>query len=107
MCDLGHLACDDGDIESARAAFLQAMAIFREIGHKRGIMAVLEGVARLALDQGQPGRALTLAAAAASFRRTTGGVGRWEHEQGWTASARSRPEAAAGVAVAHRQVGAS
>jgi predicted ATPase len=81
MCDLGALACDDGDIESARSAFRQAMAIFGELRHKRGITAALEGFARLALDLGQPGRALTLTAAAAAFRRATGGVGRWEHDQ--------------------------
>ena len=108
MCDLGHLACDDADIESARAAFRQAIAIFGELGHKRGVTAALEGVARLALDSGQPGRALTLAAAAAALRRTTGGAGRWEHEQRLE---RIRELAAGrcdtGSADAHRRIGSS
>jgi hypothetical protein len=68
---------------------------------------VLEGFARIALDRGQPGRALTLAGAAASLRRTTGGVGRWEQErqlEGIRAVASGC--CGAGVADAHWQFGA-
>jgi tetratricopeptide (TPR) repeat protein len=75
-CDLGHLACKVGDFDSARGCFREALTVFGELAHKRGIALALEGFARLALEQGQASRALTLAGAASALRRVAGAVAR-------------------------------
>jgi hypothetical protein len=70
--DLGHLACDGGDLGEARRQFQRALNGFRQVDHKRGIASALEGFARLALQLGEPERAITLAAAATSLHQATG-----------------------------------
>jgi len=52
-CDLGHLACDEANYDSARASFRGALTIFGELGHKRGLALALEGLARLAHGGGR------------------------------------------------------
>jgi hypothetical protein len=70
--DLGYLACDQDDPATAHSFFEEAVAIFLELEHKRGIAKVLEGFAYLAVHQNNPERALTLAGAASSLRQTIG-----------------------------------
>jgi len=57
---------------TAHAAYREALAIFSNLGHKRGIARALEGFACCAWAQGEPGRALALAAAAAHLRQRIG-----------------------------------
>jgi hypothetical protein len=54
---------------AAHAAYREALEIFAILGHRRGMARALEGYACLALAQGHPARALTLAAAAAHLRQ--------------------------------------
>jgi hypothetical protein len=70
--DLGYLACDEDDPQTAHALFEEAVAIFLELGHKRGIAKVLEGFACVAARQNNRERALRLAGAASSLRQTIG-----------------------------------
>jgi hypothetical protein len=43
-----------GDYERAAARFRESLAMFRELGNKRGIVECLAGLAGLAAKQGQP-----------------------------------------------------
>jgi hypothetical protein len=70
--DLGYLACDEDNPETAHALFEEAVAIFLELGHKRGIAKALEGFACVAAHQNNRERALKLAGAASSLRQTVG-----------------------------------
>ena len=70
LADLGHIYCEQGDHAAAREAYRKALKAFADLGHKRGIARALEGCACLAAAQGQAGRALRLAAAAAHLRRS-------------------------------------
>jgi hypothetical protein len=70
--DLGYLACDQDDSATAHSFFEDALEIFLELGHKRGIAKVLEGFAHMAAHQNNPERALTLAGAASSLRQIIG-----------------------------------
>jgi hypothetical protein len=67
--DLGYVYCEQREYEAAHAAYREALAVFAELGHKRGLARVLEGAACLAAARGQATRALRLAAAAAHMRR--------------------------------------
>ena len=58
--DLGYLACDEDDPATAHSLFEEAVAIFLELGHKRGIAKVLEGFAWVAAHQNDSERALRL-----------------------------------------------
>jgi tetratricopeptide (TPR) repeat protein len=80
-CDLGHLACEEGSFAAARSCFRQALTSFCELGHKRGIATALEGLAQLAVFEADPGRALTIAGAAAALRHGTGAVARGEQDR--------------------------
>ena len=70
--DLGYLACDQNDSVTAHSLFEEALAIFLELKHKRGIAKVLEGFAYLAAHQHNPERALRLVGAASFLRQTIG-----------------------------------
>lgn len=72
FADLGYLALDEGDLAAAHGLYGKALKIFLELAHKRGIANALEGLACLAVRREQAGRALRLAAAAVSLRRTIG-----------------------------------
>jgi len=80
-CDLGHLACEELDYDSARKLFEDALLVFAKGGHKRGTASALEGLARLAVNQARPARALTLAGAAAALRHATGVVATSEQDR--------------------------
>jgi hypothetical protein len=69
LTDLGYIDCEQGDHLAAYAAYREALEIFAILGHRRGMARALEGYACLALAQGHPARALTLAAAAAHLRQ--------------------------------------
>jgi predicted ATPase/DNA-binding winged helix-turn-helix (wHTH) protein len=69
LADLGYIHDELGDCGAAQAAYRKALEIFSELGHRRGIARTLEGLACLAISQGQLARALTLAAAADVLRR--------------------------------------
>jgi hypothetical protein len=66
---LGHVCREQGDYEAAGAAYREALKIFAELEHRRGMARALEGCACLALSRGHAARALMLAAAAAHLRR--------------------------------------
>jgi predicted ATPase/DNA-binding winged helix-turn-helix (wHTH) protein len=72
LTDLGYIDCQQGNHSAAHAAYREALEIFSGLGHRRGMARTLEGSSCLALAQGQPARALTLAAAAAQLRRRIG-----------------------------------
>jgi hypothetical protein len=70
--DLGDLARRDGDHRRAADFYKEALAIFHKLGHRRGMVRVLEHLAACADDDGRPDRALILAGAAAAMRETLG-----------------------------------
>ena len=72
LADLGNLARDQRDFVRAQALHEESMRIFQELGHKRGIARLLEAFAGAAIAQSRPERALRLAGAAASLRKTLG-----------------------------------
>jgi predicted ATPase/DNA-binding winged helix-turn-helix (wHTH) protein len=72
LADLGNIYSEQSDYGAAHIAFNEALEIFAELGHRRGIARVLEGLACLAVAQGNGDRALTLAATAAHLRRLVG-----------------------------------
>ena len=61
-----------GEFAAAHAAYREALEIFAELGHRRGIARVLEGASCLAAASGDAFRALTLAAAAEHLRNQIG-----------------------------------
>jgi predicted ATPase/serine/threonine protein kinase len=69
---LGHLACDMGAGDQARQRFAEAHAVFTEVGDIRGLVRVIEAFARLAAEDRDAVRALTLAGAAAALRQRLG-----------------------------------
>jgi predicted ATPase/DNA-binding winged helix-turn-helix (wHTH) protein len=68
LADLGHVCCLQGEYDSAWLAYREAIKFFEDLGHRRGLARSLEGCACLALAQGEPARALKLAAAASHLR---------------------------------------
>ena len=70
--DLGHLACEEGDVATAHARFGEALDAFERLGQRLGIAIALEAFACAALVDGDRDRALTLAGAAAAVRRAGG-----------------------------------
>lgn len=69
LADLGYVNCETEQYEAAHEAYREALKVFGGLGHRRGIARALEGAACLAAAQGQPIRALRLAAAAEHLRR--------------------------------------
>jgi hypothetical protein len=76
FADLGYLACEQSELADASVLLEEALRIFLELGHQRGIAKVLEGFAGLAARAGQTERALTLAGAAAALRQALGAAQR-------------------------------
>lgn len=72
LADLGNLARDGGDYAAARSLYRESLQIFRELEHRRGIARLLECFACAAAGERDPERALRLAGAAASLRRSLG-----------------------------------
>ena len=72
LTDLGSIDCERGEHLAARTAYREALQIFAGLGHRRGAARALEGSACLAVAQGQPVRALKLAAAATHLRQQIG-----------------------------------
>jgi tetratricopeptide (TPR) repeat protein len=74
--DLGEVQTELGECAPARQSLKTALSTFLALDHKRGIARALEGISLLALREGQPRRALTLAGAAAGVRVAFGAVPR-------------------------------
>ena len=70
--DLGSLASHQNDPETARSFFGQALDMFLELGHTRGVATVLEAMARAAVRDGDFERALRLAGVAEGLRDKVG-----------------------------------
>jgi tetratricopeptide (TPR) repeat protein len=65
---LGDIALEQGDHEGARARYSESLARAHEAGAPGRTAEALEALARLAVAQGRPRRALWLASAAAALR---------------------------------------
>jgi tetratricopeptide (TPR) repeat protein len=68
LVHLGKVALQQGDRAQARALFVEAQQRFKEGGFKGGVIYALEGLASLAVAQGQPERAVRLFAWADAMR---------------------------------------
>jgi predicted ATPase len=66
--DLGHLAMARGDLAGAGARFIEALQVFQQLRHRRGIALLLEGCAQLAAMQDRPEQAMVMAGAARRLR---------------------------------------
>jgi hypothetical protein len=64
---IGATAFRRGEYDHARALFEQALALAQEVGELANIALVLQYFATLAMAQGQPQRALSLAGAATAL----------------------------------------
>ena len=80
--DLGHLACEEGDVALASDLFAEALDTFVVTRHRLGIAIALEAFACAAVVGGDLARAMTLAGAAASVRRTVGSGAPDPHDHG-------------------------
>jgi tetratricopeptide (TPR) repeat protein len=69
--DLGDLACLDRDPDAC-AFYKDALSIFHETGHRRGMALLLQRLAHCAVQSGRPACCLTLAGAAAGLREQLG-----------------------------------
>jgi hypothetical protein len=69
LTDLGYIRLEQGKHQTAHAAYREAMSIFADFGHRRGIARALEGCACLSLARGHAALAVRLAAVAATLRR--------------------------------------
>ena len=67
---LAELECDLGDVTTARTQLVRALAMFQRVGEMRGTTRVIEAGVRIAAQEHDDERALTLAGAAAALRRT-------------------------------------
>lgn len=70
--DLGNLSRRERDYSGAAKAYREALGIFCELGHQRGVARVLEHLACYAVAQGHHDEALRLAGAAAALREKLG-----------------------------------
>lgn len=70
LLDRGLLAVERDRPGQARTLFLEALQIFRDLDHRRGVAQLLDGCMRLALHAGDHAGALRLAGAAQALRRT-------------------------------------
>ncbi len=71
LLDRGLLALERDRPGQARTLFLEALQIFCDLDHRRGVAQLLDGCMRLALHAGDHAGALRLAGAAQALRRTT------------------------------------
>ena len=72
LIDLGNLACVQGDYSAAHSFFEESMSVLKNLGDKRGIALLLEGVAGLAAAQGKMNRTVCLLGAAEELREDMG-----------------------------------
>ncbi len=70
--DLAAIARDRREHDAARALYRDALASFAALDHGRGIARLLERLACLSADEGDAGRSLRVAAAAAALRARVG-----------------------------------
>jgi DNA-binding CsgD family transcriptional regulator len=68
LAGLGRIAMDRGEVALGRQHLTQSIELSRSIGSRIGTIRGVEAFAALALAEGQPERALRLAAAAAALR---------------------------------------
>ncbi|HTZ28767.1 MAG TPA: LuxR C-terminal-related transcriptional regulator [Streptosporangiaceae bacterium] len=68
LAGLGRIALDQGEIALGRRHLTQSIELSRSIGSRIGTIRGVEAFAALALAEGQPERAVRLAAAAAALR---------------------------------------
>ena len=74
--DLGHLAIAKGDLDEAGPRFIEALNLFFQLRHRRGVAILLEGCAQLVALQGRNEQALLIAGAARQLRETIAVPGR-------------------------------
>jgi hypothetical protein len=74
--DRGHFAMVRGDLAEAGVQFVDALRLFQQLRHRRGIAILLEGCAQLMALQDRPTPALVIAAAARHLRDTIAVPGR-------------------------------
>src|SRR6185437_788572 len=72
LSGLGRTALDLGDIDAAQGYLAESLRLSRDIGTHIGMARGLEASAALAAREGDPERAVMLAAASAGLRATTG-----------------------------------
>ena len=72
LARLGHIAASVGAAAQAKEFFKEALRRFKEEGNRVGIVYTLEGVAKLAVQEGQPERAARLLAWADETRMIVG-----------------------------------
>ena len=107
--DLGHLACEEGDVALASDLFAGALDTFVVTRHRLGIAIALEAFACAAVVGGDRDRAMTLAGAAAAVRRTVGSGAPGPHDRarGWSGASPSCGRSTDAEAVARRNAGAA
>lgn len=74
LVSLGTLRCTQRRLQEARASYEEGLRLFREVHDLAGITTALEGLADLAVEEGDPAQAARLFAAAAVQREATGAV---------------------------------
>lgn len=72
MSNLGDIARLQGDDEGAAGRYQESLALFREIGDKRGVSFCLEGMAEVACTEREYERAARLFGAAVALREAIG-----------------------------------
>jgi hypothetical protein len=72
LCDLAFSAAEDGEYARARDLYLQALAAFQTIGDRKLIASMLERLAGIALECGDPAHAVRLLAVTAALRSQIG-----------------------------------
>jgi tetratricopeptide (TPR) repeat protein len=70
--NLGHVAHAQGDYGRATTLYEECLALYRELGDKRGIAYLLDNLGYVAYQQGDYGRAAVLHEEALSLRRELG-----------------------------------
>jgi len=72
LCAMGQAVHEQGDNVRAQALFTESLTLHRELGGALYAMDCLEGLAHIAVAQGQPGRAARLVGAADTLRAASG-----------------------------------
>jgi len=72
LVDLGALAQEAGDLETADDSYREALEMFCRVGHQRGVARVLEALAVLAGERGDHPEVLRLAGAVERLRERLG-----------------------------------
>jgi hypothetical protein len=71
--ELGRAAYEMGDLETARASFLESLEILGPLGYRTGIAIVLDNLAAQELSGGRLVRALRLRGASEGLKESSGG----------------------------------